>query len=683
MLAGQAYLAGAAPAVVVTILPGAAWATTGSTLTFTPYVFNTTNTAVTWLVNGVAGGNQMIGTISNGIYQAPALVPSPNTVSVQAQSQQSPNVLSNPAAVTLFNSTPVISSISPNPISYGPFTLTVNGSGFALGAQVTYGGVPLTTTFVSPAKLTVTGSAVPVVGAMAPITVVNPGTIPLTSAMVAVPLQEGKALVSYASAFHFLEQATFGPTPAAVDRLQQIGFQQWFLEQANAPVSQYTVNAPDVPTLQSDFFNNALSGPDQLRQRVAFALSQIFVISAYKDYTPVQMEPYLQILQADALGSFYQLMNDITLSPSMGHYLDMANNFKAQYNLLPNENYARELMQLFTIGPVLLNPNGTPHLDASGNTIPLYTETTIQNFARAFTGWTYPVTPGATPQAIDPPYFAGPMIAWEAEHDTSAKTLLNGAGAPGGQTAEQDTQTALQNIFNHPNVGPFVSSLLIQHLVSSNPSPAYVQRVAQVFNNDGTGTRGNLSAVVKAILLDTEARQSDNSSTWIPTGGHFREPALFITSVLRNLNASSSGSNTLVGSAYFMGQSLFYPQSVAGYYPPAYPLPGFSGLLGPEFNTLNSSSALFRVNWTYGISWGSTFTLGVTVNLSPFILLAADTTGTTLIQAVSNTFMAGQMPQPMRAAIAGIMPSFPNSAQARAANAIYLTASSGLYQTQH
>ena len=683
MLAAQACLAGTTPAVVVDILPAKASVTIGSTVTFTPYVFNTSNKAVTWLVNGVAGGNKTIGNIANGIYQAPAVLPSPNTVSVQAQSQQSPNIISSASTVTLSNPTPVISSISPNPISYGLFTITVNGSGFAPGAQVTYGGVPLPTTFVSPAKLTATGTAVPVVGAIAPITVVNSGATPLTSAMVGVALQEGNALVSYASAFHFLEQATFGPTPAAIDHLQQIGFQQWFTEQSNAPVSQYTVNAPDIPTLQSDFFFNALSGPDQLRQRVAFALSQIFVVSAYKDYMAVQLEPYLQILQADALGNFYQLMNDITLSPSMGHYLDMADNIKAEYNLLPNENYARELMQLFTTGPVLLNPNGTPQLDGSGNAIPLYTETTIQNFARVFTGWTYSVTPGATPQAINPPYYVGPMVAWEADHDTSVKTLLNGVQVPGGQTAEQDMQAALQNIFNHPNVGPFVSSLLIQHLVSSNPSPAYVQRIAQVFNNDGTGTRGNLKAVVQAILLDSEARQSDNASTWIPTGGHFREPVLFVTSVLRNLNASASGFNTLVDTAYFMGQSLFYPQSVAGYYPPTYPLPGFSGLLGPELDTLNSSSGLFRVNWADGIAWGTTYTNGVTMNLSPFVLLAADTTGNTLIQAVSNTFMAGQMPQQMQAAIAGVMPSLSNSAPARVASAIYLTASSGLYQIQH
>jgi len=668
--------------IAVQIFPAKASITIGSTVAFTPLVSYTTNKAVTWLVNGVVGGNQTVGTIAGGFYQAPAALPNPVTVSVQAQSQQNPTIISSASPVTLSNTTPMISSFSPNPISYGPFALTVSGSGFVPGAQVMYGATSLTTTFVSSTKLTAVGTASPVVGAIMPLTVVNPGAAPLTSAVVGAPLQEGNALVSYASAFHFLEQATFGPTPDAVDHLQQIGFPQWFAEQVGEPVSQYTANAPGIGTLQSDFFFNALSGLDQLRQRVGLALANIFVISAYKNYQPAQFEPYLQTIQADALGNFYNLMTDITLSPSMGLYLDLANDVKGMNGSLPNENYAREVMQLFATGPILLNPDGTPQLDDSGNTIPVYGETTIQNFARAFTGWTYPIQPGSPAQGIDSPYFVGPMVAWEAYHDTGAKTLLNGAQLPAGQTAEADTQAALQNVFNHPNVGPFVSSQLIQHLVTSNPSPGYVQRVTQVFNDDGTGTRGNLLAVVEAILLDPEARQSDNPATWIPTGGRLREPVLFLSSVLRNLNAVASNPNFLVGPSALMGQSLFYPQSVAGYYPPTYPLPCFGSLLGPEFNTLNSSSALSRVNWADAVSWGQASTSGITVDLSLFTALAADPTGNALLQAVSNAFMAGQMPQAMQSAIAGAIAASLHTPAIRVSSAVYLTASSGLYQVQ-
>lgn len=669
--------------IAVQIYPGKASITIGATVTFTAYVSYTTNKAVNWLVNGVVGGNSTVGTIINGVYQAPASLPNPVIVSVQAQSQANTSVISTASTVTLSNTTPVISSVSPNPVSYGVFTITVTGTGFIPTAQVIYGTTTLHTTFVSSTTLKATGNAAPVVGAVVPVTVVNPGATPLTSAAVGVPLQQGNALVSYASAFHFLEQATFGPIPADIAHLQQVGLQQWFTEQSNASISPYTPNAPGFGTLQSDFFRNALSGADQLRQRVAYALSEIFVISGYKDYQTSEFEPYLQILQSDALGNFYDLMTDITLSPSMGLYLDLANNVKGVNASLPNENYARELMQLFCTGPNVLNTDGTPKLDGSGNTIPLYTESTIQNFARAFTGWTYPVMPGSQPQATNPQYFVGPMVAWEANHDTGAKTLLNGAQLPAGQTAEQDTQAALQNIFNHPNVGPFVSTLLIQHLVSSNPSPAYVKRIAQVFNDDGTGTRGNLAAVVKAILLDTEARHSDDPSTWIPTGGHLREPVLFMTSVLRNLNVTASGSNGLVGPLSLMSQSLFYPQSVAGYYPPSYSLPGSTTLLGPEFNIMNSSSGLYRVNWVNGISWGGVAGGGVNLDLSPFVALAADPTGAALVQAVNNAFLAGQMPQAMQTAVMGAVTSLPYSAASRVASAIYLAASSGLYQVQH
>ncbi len=579
------------------------------------------------------------------------------------------------------NPTPVITTISPNPIPYGSFDLSVTGTGFVEGAAVSYGGTALPTTFVSSTSLTATGTAAPVVGALMPITIVNPGSI--SSLPVSVKLVQSNALIPYASAFHFLEQATFGPTPAAIDHLQQIGYSQWFTEQFSEPISPFTPNAPDIAQLQSDLFYNALTGPDQLRQRVVLALSELFVISGFKVWQGSSFEPYLQILQQDAFGNFYNLMNDVTLSPSMGYYLDVANNVKGASGELPNENYARELMQLFTTGPVLLNANGTPQLNSSGATTPLYTETTIQNFARVFTGWTYPVMPGATPQGINPNYYVGPMVAWAANHDTGSKTLLNGLVLPAGQTAQQDLTAALQNIFSHPNVPPFIATMLIQHLVSSNPSPAYVRRVANVFINDGTGTRGNLRAVIEAILMDPEARDSDSPTTWISTGGHLREPILFITSVLRNLNATATGSNMLMGLSEEMGQAVFYPESVAGYFPPNYTLPGSTTLLGPEFDTMNSSSGLYRVNWINGVSWGGTSSTGVTLSTSSFLPLAADPTGVSLTKAVSNTFMAGQMPQDMQTAIEGVIASLPHDPQGAVASAIYLTASSGMYQVQH
>jgi uncharacterized protein (DUF1800 family) len=215
----------------------------------------------------------------------------------------------------------------------------------------------------------------------------------------------------------------------------------------------------------------------------------------------------------------------------MGRYLDMVNNDKpdAVANTHANENYARELMQIFTLGTYLLNQDGTLKLDGSGNPQPTYAQADIQSFARAYTGWTYPTQPGSTLQKHNPVNWLGPMEAFDSNHDVAAKTLLRGTVLPAGQTSLQDLNGALDNIFNHPNLPPFVAKQLIQHLVTSNPSGAYVRRVADVFasgtyNGFGNGQRGDLQAVIAAILLDPEARRSDSPSTANAADGHLMEP---------------------------------------------------------------------------------------------------------------------------------------------------------------
>src|SRR5665213_3504109 len=257
-------------------------------------------------------------------------------------------------------------------------------------------------------------------------------------------------------------------------------------------------------------FTHALTGPDQLRQRVALALSEIWVTSGLT-ITSHGMAPYVQLLMQDAFANYRTIMQDVTLSPAMGFYLNMVNNDAANplANNHANENYARELMQLFTIGLSMLNSDGTLQLDNNGNPIPTYDETTVQAFARVFTGWTYPTEPGSTLQVHNTVYWHGPMVAVDSNHDTTAKTLLLGTTLPAGQIAAQDLAGALDNVFNHPNVGPFIAKKLVQHLVTSNPSPQYVSRVANAFatgtySNFGSGTRGDMQAVIAAILLDPE-----------------------------------------------------------------------------------------------------------------------------------------------------------------------------------
>jgi len=378
----------------------------------------------------------------------------------------------------------------------------------------------------------------------------------------------------------------------------------------------------------------------------------------------------------------------------MGEYLDMRNNDKADptRDTRANENYARELMQLFTIGLSQLNLDGTLKLDASGNPIPTYDQTTIQNFAKIYTGWTYPTKPGATLQKHNPAYYTGPMVPFESNHDTTSKTLLNGLVLPAGQSASQDLEAALDNIFNHPNVGPFIGKQLIQHLVSSNPSPAYVARVASVFNDNGSGVRGDLQAVVRAVLLDPEARQGDNgplagTSTDI-SAAHLREPVFVIASILRGLGAWVNDTNNLTAQAANLGQTIFAPPTVFNYFAPGYQIPPDltqgKTLLGPEFQLDSPSNAIARFNMINTMIYGSLGN-GAVIDLTPFSNLGSNPPD--LVDAISQVFMDGQMPAKVQtallSAINAITGTGPAVNKARAQAAIYLAISSSYYNVEH
>ncbi|MER3426792.1 MAG: DUF1800 domain-containing protein [Pyrinomonas sp.] len=509
---------------------------------------------------------------------------------------------------------------------------------------------------------------------------------------------------SRADAIRLLEQATWGPTPALIERVQRIGIRAFLEEQFNAPISTY----PDLPAvpptppqdaspdyirdnytlfpLQVRFFQNALNGQDQLRQRVSFALSQIFVVSGVEISQSHAMSPYLQMLQRNAFGNFRQLLRDVTLSPAMGRYLDMVNNDKPdpRRGISPNENYARELLQLFTIGVHRLNPDGTLQLDANGRPIPTYDQETIEELARVFTGWTYAPLPGAPMQKHNPRNFLAPMVPYDSNHDKDAKTLFGNIVLPAGQSAEKDLDDALDIIFNHPNVGPFIAQRLIQHLVTSNPSPAYVRRVAAVFDNNGAGVRGDLRAVVAAILLDPEARGDVKNA---PDYGHLREPVRLILNVLRAFNATSDGTGLAEQSAQ-MGQRLFYAPSVFNYYPPDYQVPG-TKLLGPEFGIQTTATTFARINFVNSIVYGRIAppsnappgSTGAQIDLAPWQALADDPQR--LINALDDLLLHGTMSPQMRAVITQAVTSIPASQPLqRAQAAVYLVLSSSQYQVQ-
>jgi uncharacterized protein (DUF1800 family) len=387
--------------------------------------------------------------------------------------------------------------------------------------------------------------------------------------------------------------------------------------------------------------------------------------------------PYWRILRDNAFGNYRDIIKAVTLNPAMGTYLSMANNNKgnAAKGTSANENYARELMQLFTLGLTQLNPNGSPVLDSNGNPVPTYDQAEVTSQAKMLTGWTFPTAPGASAKNDNPAYYFGKMIAVEAEHDTTAKTIFGGIQVPAGQTAEQDLESLLDALMAQPTMAPFVSRQLIQHLVTSNPSPAYIQRVAAMFENNGGGVRGDMAAVITAILSDQEARAGDESSAAPNPGfGHLREPVLFMANLLRGLNATLGASSTVYNEANLMGQDLFYEPSVFSYFSPLYRIS--SGQLAPEFQIYSTQAAAERADVINAALYGS-LDKSTTVDLTPFVSRGSDLPS--LLDYASFVFLHSTMPPGLsEQALAAV--SAVTSPKARAQAVLYLVLTSSDYQ---
>ena len=518
----------------------------------------------------------------------------------------------------------------------------------------------------------------------------------------------------------FLDQASFGPTPAETEAWASQHPVPWIQAQAAIPPSLYP-SLPPYPAnsqtgcpgtgtvytacitqnytmhpLQVQFFQNALLAPDQLRQKVAFSLSQILVVSGVKVRQPSSMAPYLNVLVNGALGNFRDLLQDVTLNPAMGRYLDMVNSDPASTNgiVKPNENYAREVLQLFSIGLYLLNQDGSLIRDASGQPIPAYSQETIEGFARAFTGWTYATQQGATPQRHNPQNFQSPMEVYrsngkDVNHDHGAKQLLSYPSAvsstlPANQDAALDLTQAIDNIFYHPNVGPFIGKQLIQHLVTSNPSPDYIARVAAAFNNNGRGVRGDLLATVQAILVDPEARGAPLDPV---NFGKLREPALYLTAFLKAMGGVSDG--ILNSKIQPMGQDLFNSPSVFNYYPHDYAVPGMS-LQGPEFGIASTAAGILRANLinTLVYSQINSSGTGTSISISALDTLGAMADASGLLSYLNTYLLHGALTSDVATQIKRAMSCTKSSAghcsngHSRAQTALYLIATSSLYQIQ-
>jgi uncharacterized protein (DUF1800 family) len=668
--------------ITVTVAPKTATLGAGNVQQFKATVTGSIDLSVTWSVNGVDFGNTAVGRMDgSGNYTAPDNIVGLGSVTVRATSNANP-AKSDTAVVTLTNPVPALTSITPSTLGLGSFQITLNGTGFVSTSSATFGGQAMQVTYVTPTMLTAIGNA-PQVGTVT-VMVTNPAPGGGTSNGLNVTVTTSGTPESSAAAVRFLEESSFGPDMENVNQVQETGFDTYLQNQFASTVTPYPDPRPNdsVDNVQQTFFLNAIAGGDQLRARTALALNELWVVSANTVNDPLGYTNYLRALSRDALGNYQNVMTDVTLTPAMGNFLNMVNNDAPPPGEHANENYAREFMQLFCLGLNQLNPDGTPVLDGSGNPIPTYTQNDVMDLGRVFTGWTFPPTPGKPAQNHNPQFYGGPMVAVESLHDSGQKTIL-GQTIPAGGSAEQDLAAAVGIIFNHPNVGPFVAKQMIEHLVTSNPSPAYVQRVATAFNTGtfnsyGSGKRGDMQAVVAAILLDPEARRGDNPGTVVVTDGKLREPVVLIASIARAFHAKADAGG-LANWSSNMSQDIFNPATVFNFFPPVNPIAGTT-LNGPEFAIFDTNTSLARDNFINAVVYQA---LGQNTKLDFSPVITAGTSDQ-MVAWLDTLFLHGSTPTQMKqiilTAVAAVDPT-DTTGQAQAA--IYLYLSSSMYEVQH
>lgn len=432
---------------------------------------------------------------------------------------------------------------------------------------------------------------------------------------------------SLKDASRFLAQATMGYDFETIQNVATMGYEAWIEEQMLLPrhttenAGRYIDQVYESTAVSEELFgflkfrsawwNIILNNPDLLRQKITWSLSQIFVTSAvgsdlFEDVTELSTV-YYDLLQEHSFGNYRNLLSAVSRNLSMGLYLSHYNNPKSNpaLNIHPDENYAREVMQLFSIGLYELNNDGSRKLDAEGKFISTYDNDDIREFAKIFTGFGDPIGDefGNSDDENITEQASTPMKMYDDHHEPGEKKLLNGMIVPAGQSGMQDFENAMDNLFYHSNVGPFIGKALIQFMTTSNPSPAYINRVASAFNDNGLGVRGDLKAVVKAILLDPEARRCSPQD--FPTSGRLREPLTRFTSFIKAFNPQPLGNNqnAFINPMFewteAIGQTPQYSPSVFNFYQPEYQPNGpivDNNLVGPEYQIHNSSTAIGFIN---------------------------------------------------------------------------------------
>jgi uncharacterized protein (DUF1800 family) len=535
-------------------------------------------------------------------------------------------------------------------------------------------------------------------------------------------------LVARSAAARFLLQASFGPTPADIDQLAAGTPAQWissqmgmayksdFVSHVQAKWDQGADYRPGGSKYTDSwvgerFWATAATAPDQLRKRMAFALHHILMASQTDSNLYNHSRAYaryLDILNQHAFGNYRQLMEEIALSPAMGIYLSHLRNRKEDpaSGRMPDENFARELMQLFTIGLVELNADGTTKTDAAGKAVETYGNADVMALAKVFTGWSWAFPDGQLTESrfrwSSPDYKLGSdtqidlqrMKFYPGQGSTSEVKLFAGkpwaVTIPAGTDAHAKLKVALDTLFNHPNVGPFVGRQLIQQFVTSAPSPAYVARVTAAFNNNGQGVRGDLAAVLRAVLLDAEARNNPATTT-----GKLREPVLRVTQWLRAFNASSaSGQYMLAWELDAQGQRIWRAPSVFGWFRPGYVPPGTAfaarKATAPEFQLANESSSAAWVNQVeamagWGMGWNGSSADAVASYAAQQALAAAGNVEA-LLQNLNVLLLAGRMSGELRRDVLDAIGSVGGNDAAshlnRARIAVYLLMSSPEFLAQ-
>ena len=716
-------------------------------LSFSLKVNGTINTAVTVQINGIPNGNAQFGTVvakPNGTitYTAPPVVPTPNNVVLLTITSVDNPTVSITQNIAVLNPIPILNTASPLNFNVGPpsTTVTLTGTNFINGAQVLMNGAPVPTTFNSGTQLTATLS--PTESGNLDLQVLNPSPGPATSADL-IALVNGTPpipIVTPNDAARFLEQATFGATDESIHHLGLIGFQPWLDEQFALPTNPQEpavelatiLDSPPCASgdvkcnaalfekndnasvfVENSFWQQALSANDQLRQRVVYTFTEMFVISGAANFD-IQNMPrgeanYYDLLGKDAFGNFRTLLQDITLNPMMGQMLAMLGNDKGNANTDPDENYAREIMQLFTIGLYQLNDDGSLKLDATSKPIPTYSNTDVQGLAAVFTGfsWNIPGNNTETAWSNCCAYVGAgfgeellPMQSFASHHSTVQKQFLGVTiPASGIPDPDGDLKIALDTLFNHPNLPPFFCKQMIQHLVTSNPSPTYISNCSAVFKDDGLGVRGNLKAVINQILLDPEAR---NSSTDFsnPKYGKVREALLRYTEWARAFSAQSRTGSYGIGSTedpiWGLGQMSLRSPTVFNWFAPGYVPPGTSieaaGMVGPELQMTNVSTVVGYLNFMQD-SIGSDASDGFDIFASYETEMGLANNPTALLDRVNLLLMAGEMDTTLYNQILGAITAIPipagnqnaiNAALAnRARTAIYLTMASPAFNAQY